>query len=331
MVDFLWKLLGREGESFNPNSSTLAGRTRKMAEVSNLPVVFNETDNEQLAENAHQKRFNWDEQKDLFDGEFGRVTGQKTQDNSTKKPTFKSGLMIVQNVPVIASEAIMTRIVHLTFDRSHHSMDGKFASDRLNMLDVDQVSGFLLHSVSKAEAVMKQFTESFKKHRITLQQNPGIKLQRIVENHAKIMAFADCLKLVVPILDRDISRIHTTLINIAADRQASLNEDHPTVQQFWALFDYLNSRPVPVGDQDDCVPPIQSGLHLLNHSNHCETEIAVNLEHFRRACVDMKQETIDSKELRRWLPTSRKREYLGNTSVKSRIEGRNVWCWRFKA
>ena len=46
MVDFLWKLLGREGESFNPNSSTLAGRTRKMAEVSNLPVVFNEIDNE---------------------------------------------------------------------------------------------------------------------------------------------------------------------------------------------------------------------------------------------------------------------------------------------
>ncbi len=58
MVDFLWKLLGREGESFNPNSSTLAGRTRKMAEVSNLPVVFNETDNEQLAEDRHQKRFN---------------------------------------------------------------------------------------------------------------------------------------------------------------------------------------------------------------------------------------------------------------------------------
>jgi hypothetical protein len=330
MVDFLWKLLGREGESFNPNSSTLAGRTRKMAEVSNLPVVFNETDNEQLADDKHIKRFNWDEQKDLFDGEFGRVTGQKTQDNSTRKPTFKSGLMIVQNVPVVASEAIMTRIMHLTFDRSHHSLDGKHASDRLNMLDVDAVSGFLLHSISKAEAVMTQFTESFRRHRIQLQQHPGIKLQRIVENHAKIMAFADCLKLAMPISDNAIDKVHATLVDMAVNRQASLNEDHPIVQQFWALFDYINSRP-SLQETEDMVSPVTSGQHLLNHSHHPEREICVNLEHFRRLCVEMKQETIDSKDLRRWLVTSRKREYLGNGSVKSRLENRSIWCWRFKA
>ncbi|QSB02001.1 toprim domain-containing protein [Methylomonas sp. EFPC1] len=329
MVDFLWKLLGREGESFNPNSSTLAGRTRKMAEVSNLPVVFNETDNEKLAEDRHQKQFNWDEQKDLFDGEFGRVTGQKTQDNSTRKPTFKSGLMIVQNVPVVASEAIMTRICHLTFDRSHHSMDGKHASDRLNMLDVDAVSGFLLHSVAKAEAVMKQFTESFKKHRLTLQQNPGIKLQRIVENHAKIMAFADCLKLAAPITDAAVAKVHATLVDMAVERQSSLNEDHPIVQQFWALFDYLNSRAKPP-EADDDIPGTVSMQHLLNHASHPEQEIAVNLEHFRAVCADRKLETIDSKDLRRWLVTSRKRQYLGNEVIRSRIEGRSVRVWRFK-
>ena len=330
MVDFLWKLLGREGESFNPNSSTIAGRTRKMAEVSNLPVVFNETDNEQLAEDRHQKRFNWDEQKDLFDGEFGRVTGQKTNDNSTRKPTFKSGLMIVQNVPVVASEAIMSRIVHLHFDRSHHSLDGKLASDRLNMLEVEKLSGFLLHSVRSAEAVMTCFQAAFKRHRVTLQQTPGIKLARIVENHAKIMAFADCLKLATPISDQSISRIHTTLIDMAVDRQASLNEDHIVVQQFWALFDYLNSRAKPESADND-IPEIESGKHLLNHSRNPEQEIAINLEHFRRVCMDMKQEVIDSKDLRRWLPTSRKRQYLGNEPINSRIEGRSVRVWRFKA
>ena len=329
MVDFLWKLLGREGESFNPNSSTLAGRTRKMAEVSNLPVVFNETDNEQLAENNHQKKFNWDEQKDLFDGEFGRVTGVKSQDNSTKKPTFKSGLMIVQNVPVIASEAIMTRIMHLTFDRSHHSREGKYSSDRLNMLAVEDVSGFLLHSISKAEAVLSQFNQSFKQHRIDLQQTNGIKLQRIVENHAKIMAFADCLKLIAPISDTAIKGIHTTLKDMAIERQSSLNEDHAIVQQFWAMFDYLNSRPVPSSADDD-IPPVTSQQHLLNHSNNPEQEICVNLEHFRARCAEMKLETIDSKDLRRWLVTSRKRQYLGNEVIRSRLEGRTVRVWRFK-
>lgn len=332
MVDFLWKLLGREGESFNPNSSTLAGRTRKMAEVSNLPVVFNETDNEQVAENNHQKRFNWDEQKDLFDGEFGRVTGQKTMDNSTRKPTFKAGLMIVQNVPVVASEAIMTRIVHLTFDRSHHSLDGKYASDRLNLLAVEEVSGFLLHSVSRADAVMQQYGQSFKAHRVTLQQTPGIKLQRIVENHAKLMAFADCLKLVLSVSNAAIERVHKTIIDMAVERQASLNEDHAIVQQFWALFDYINSRPIANPDPDpvDEIPPYSIGQNLMNHSNNPDQEIAVNLEHFRARCAEMKLETLDSKDLRRWLPTSRKRQYLGNEVIRSRLEGRSVRVWRFK-
>jgi len=332
MVDFLWKILGKEGESFNPNASTLAGRTRKMAEVSNLPVVFNETDNEQL-DDRHQKRFNWDEQKDLFDGEFGRVTGVKSQDNSTKKPSFKSGLMIVQNVPVVASEAIMTRIVHLLFDRSHHSLEGKYASDRLNILNVEDVSGFLLHSVKQADAVMKAFDVAFKKHRIALQQREQIKLQRIVENHAKIMAFADCLKLVLPISDKAIAAVHAKVIDMAEQRQASLQEDHPIVQQFWALFDYANSRAKMPKDGEDMQPGVVQPIilqHYLNHSNKPDEEICVNLEHFRSVCAEMKLETIDSKELRRWLTTSRKRQYLGNEVIRSRIESRSIRVWRFK-
>jgi len=327
MVDFLWKLLGREGESFNPNSSTMAGRTRKMAEVSNLPVVFNETDNEQL-DDRHQKRFNWDEQKDLFDGEFGRVTGVKSQDNTTKKPTFKSGLMIVQNVSVVASEAIMTRIMHLLFDRSHHSLEGKYASDRLNMLNVEDVSGFLLHAVSKADVVLKTFDEAFKKYRVALQRNEKIKLQRIVENHAKVMAFADCLKLVLPVGDAMLLKTQAALVAMAEARQESLQEDHPIVQQFWALFDYLNSKIMP--PSVDEAPDLLSSRHVMNHASDPEAVICVNLEHFRAQCAERKLETIDSKELRRWLPTSRKRQYLGNEVIRSRLEGRSIRVWKFK-
>ncbi|MEE7625406.1 toprim domain-containing protein [Methylobacter sp. Wu8] len=325
MVDFLWKLLGREGESFNPNTSTLAGRTRKMAEVSNLPVVFNETDNEKIAEDRHAKQFNWDEQKDLFDGEFGRVTGVKSQDNSTKKPTFKAGLMIVQNVPVVASEAIMSRIMRWQFDRSHHSIEGKHASDRLNMLPVMDVSGFLLHSVQRSEAVLKLFTEQFNKHRATLQANPKIKLQRIVENHAKIMAFADCLTIVLPISAAAITEIQRALIVMAETRQESLNEEHPVVQQFWANFDYMNSKALW---SEEGAPAIAE--NVMNHSSKPETEIAVNLEHFRQRCAELKLELMDSKELRRYLPTSRKRQYLRNEAIRSRLESRVVRCWIFK-
>jgi hypothetical protein len=325
MVDFLWKLLGREGESFNPNSSTLAGRTRKMAEVSNLPVVFNETDNEKIHEDRHAKMFNWDEQKDLFDGEFGRVTGVKSQDNSTKKPTFKAGLMIVQNIPVTASEAIMSRIMHLQFDRSHHSPAGKLASDRLNMLPVLDVSGFLLHSVTKAEAVMKHFEIHFSRHRKALQANPKIKMQRIVENHAKIMAFADCLSIALPISNDSINQIHAAIITMAENRQETLNEEHQIVQQFWATFDYIDSR---VFGRAEGEPDIAD--NQMNHSCTPEEVIAVNLEHYRQRCAELKLELLDSKELRRHLVTSEKRKYLRNEPIRSRIEGRTIRCWIFK-
>lgn len=325
LVDFLWKLLGREGESFNPNSSTLAGRTRKMAEVSNLPVVFNETDNEQMAAENHFRRFNWDEQKDLFDGEFGRVTGVKSQDNSTKKPEFKAGLMIVQNIPVQASEAILSRIVHLNFDRSHHSMDGKYASDRLNMLNVTDVSGFLLNAVMQADHVMRVFHVKFKAHRERLQKVPEIKIQRIVENHAKIMAFADCLRLVLPLPDETVAVMHNQIVKMATTRQDSLNEDHPIVIQFWAQFDYLNSKAFTRSDDG-----VDIDQHTMNHSHRPEHEIAINLEHYRQRCAEMKLETIDSKELRRHLPTSRKRPFLRNEQVKSRLEKRNIRCLVFK-
>lgn len=330
LVDFLWKLYGKEGESFNPNASTAAGRIRKMAEVSNLPVVFNETDNEKAAEDKHLKRFNWDEQKDLFDGQFGKVMGIKSNDNSTRKPLFRAGLMIVQNIPVQASEAIMSRIAHLNFDRSHHSLDGKYASDRLNMLSLADCSGFLAHAVKHADRVMPHFHKKLDIYKKRLQNNKAIKLQRIVENHAKIMAMADCLKGVLPEIPDDlIKQAHELLENMASTRQESLNEDHPVVQQFWAQFDYLDTaiRELP---SDGDSPRHVEEKHQMNHSNTPDQLIAVNLEHFYQLCRQRDLPTIDPKELRRHLPTSRKRQYKRNEVTHSRIEKRSVRCWIFE-
>ncbi len=322
MIDFLWKLLGKEGESFNPNASTLAGRTRKMAEVSNLPVVFNETDNEDPANEKHLKRFAWDEQKDLFDGEFGRVTGIKSQDNSTKKPRFKAGLAIVQNVPVQASEAILTRIVHLNFDRSHHSYDGKLASDRLNMLPLSETSGFLLQSVKQADRVMALYKQRLEHYRKHLSKNSEIKLQRIVENHAKIMAMTDCLKEVIHDLPEEIiGKVRMLIEDMAVKRQQSLNEDHPIVQQFWAQFDYIDT----IGFDDGLIAE-----HRLNHSGTPDATIAVNIEHFQSKCRQHGLPVMDSTDLRRYLPGSRERKYEGNKTIHSNLEKRSVRCWIFK-
>lgn len=327
LVDFMWKLYGKEGESFNPNSSTLAGRTRKMAEVANLPVVFNETDNEeQDGRNSHGKKFNWDEIKDLFDGEFGRVTGIKSQDNSTKKPEFKAGLMIVQNIPVAASEAIQTRICHMNFDTSHHSQQGYEAAVRLNSLPVNELNGFVINTVKKADRVLKHFNQQLPKHRKTLQADKKIKLQRIVENHAKIMSFMDCLNgLVEQITDQDVEAVHNMLQTMAGTRQQSLNEDTQIVQQFWAQFNYLDSKPQPShnGLQDLIIE------NQLNHAHKPAQVIAINLEHYHGMCAMHNLPRQDPTELRKQLPTSKQHPFIEAKTVNSAIENRSIRCWTF--
>ncbi|MEQ1636746.1 MAG: toprim domain-containing protein [Methylococcales bacterium] len=325
MVSFLWKLLGKHGDAFNPNSSTIPGRIRKMAEVSNLPVVFNETDNENEAEQRHVKKFLWDEHKDLFEGEFGRVTGVKSQDNSTRKPVFKAGLMVVQNIPVQASDALRSRFVYINFDRSHHSPAGKLAADRLRELDLTDVSGFLLQVCQQSDAILKEYSKVFNTHVKTLQANPAIKMARICQNYAQMMALAECLRLVVPITDNDINEISDLLATRAEEWQTQLDEDHPIVQQFWAQYDYINERSRQISDGSVIIDE-----NLVNHSRKPEQEIAINLEHFGQRCAELKLEQLHSRDLRLYLPSSRKRKFDRCAAVNSKIESRSVRCWIFK-
>jgi hypothetical protein len=178
--------------------------------------------------------------------------------------------------------------------------------------------------VQYTEQILKAFKESFARHQKTLTNNPDIKLNRIVDNHAKVMAFADCLAVLYPqITEHDIANAHTMLINMATQRQQSLNEDSQVVQQFWAQFDYLDTKPGSGG----------YGLNIQNQMNHSKSpdhQIAVNLEHFHSQCKVHNLPFMEPKELRRQLSTSKKREYLENSTVRSRIEERTVRCWIFK-
>lgn len=323
MIDFLWKLYGRESDSFNPNSSSLAGRTRKMAESSNLPLVFNETDNEMAAENNHMKKFNWDEWKDLFDGLIGRMLGVKSNDNKTKNALFRSALCIVQNMPVFASEAILSRIVHLQFDRSHHSTPGKHASDRLKRLAITDVSGFLLQSNMRSKTFMTLFAERLVVHVAALQQDKAITLSRIIENHAKMMAISDCLHLLMSISAADVAVIHKQLIEMAKTRQNALREDTPRVQLFWENFNYLNTR------FDDNGKDIKAE-HTINHHKDPEDYIAVNAVQYYTMVNDRGMEKIETVELHKILPTSIEYEFIGKKVITSRITQTKKRCWVFK-
>jgi hypothetical protein len=324
MVNFLWKLIGKTSDTFNPNSSSLSGRFRKMAEVSNMPVVFNEVDNENV-NNPHAKKFMWDEYKDPFEGSLGRITGIKSNDNSTRNPPFRGGLMAVQNIKTLASSAMLSRFVYLPFDRSHHSMDGRRSADKLRDLEITDVSGFLLQVCSKSDVLFSEYNKLFLhyQHKLaTYKKNgseiPALNHDRVIKCYAQMMALAECLKLIVPLSDHHIKQTQDKLISGAIEWQASLDEDHPVVFEFWQTFEYLNSK---FGEQGNA----------LNHSNSPDLEIAISLQDFNARCIESKQETVSTKDLREHLLGSKSRKYLRTAAVYSRLEKRTLRCMIFKA
>jgi hypothetical protein len=321
LIQFLWKLFGRENhEGFDPNKSTAVGRSRYMTQVSNLPVVMIEADRD---ENTHGRKFDWEEIKTLYNGEIGRVTGVKNQGNDTKFPAFRGSLIIAQNAPVSASDAVLSRICQVHFDRSHHTPEGRVASDNLSQLATEDISSFVKMAAVKETEILREFNQTVKDYEGRILRSEKVKMVRIGKNHAQLMAMARCLRHVLPITEPEVTELQKSIFSLAENRQQAINSDHPTVQQFWALFDYLDSRSTTMQDG----PTLEE--NLMNHSSKPDQEIAINLEHFEQKCRDNKLDVLPKRDLMQLLLTSKKRKFICNKAVHSRILKRTVRCWVF--
>ncbi|MDB5719213.1 MAG: bifunctional primase/helicase, partial [Sphingomonas bacterium] len=74
LVEFLWKLCGRENyEGFDPAKATAAAMARNLGKVGNLPVVLIEGDRSEDAN--HGRKFEWEELKTAYNGRTVRSRG----------------------------------------------------------------------------------------------------------------------------------------------------------------------------------------------------------------------------------------------------------------
>ncbi|ALN92530.1 toprim domain-containing protein [Lysobacter gummosus] len=315
LIDFLWKLVGRTGhEGTDPTKSTLAGRMRTFTQSANLPVVLIESDRGKEDDNK-QKRFDWDEIKPLYNGHVGRAIGLKNSGTDTYDPPFRGSILIEQNAAVSASNAVMERIVHMTFDKQRHSAANKAIAEQLSGIDVSAVSGFALMAAQRERDVMKIITENTNDYSNQLMALADMKNGRLAKNHAQIMALVDALRLVVPMTDAQYSETHSALIGMALERQVAINADHPHVQTFWELFDYVH------GDSE--------GSSLNHHRD--EKLIAISLVELEaRLSKAGSRLPCDMTELKRLLRTSQVRKFVDNTAINSRINNATKKCWVFR-
>ncbi|MEI7050506.1 bifunctional DNA primase/helicase [Pseudomonas koreensis] len=327
LLTFLWKLLGREHEGFDPSKSTRAGRQRAMGQVSNMPVVLIEGDRNE-PDKAHAKGFDWDELKDFYGGGTLGTKGMKTSGNETYEPPFRGAIAISQNADVSASEAILTRIIKSHFARPEVTTESRAAADNLNLIPVEQLSHFLLMAVRAEAQVMAKFAERVLVHEQHLRKLKDIRVERIIKNHSQLMALVDCLRLVCPLDDNHVATTQQALMTMALERQAAISADHPLVAEFWEVFEYLES--LGEGPQ-------------VNHSTDPKL-IAINLNEFAEKASEHRQNLADLKTLRGLLVNSRSRKWVEtNKAVYSAVRASQaagnamfnkpttVRCWIFQS
>lgn len=317
LVKFLWKLCGRRDyEGFDPNKATAAGRARSFVQLAGLPVVLMEGDADM---NNHNRRFNWEDLKPLYNGNSMRATGMRTGGNETYEPPFRGSIVIEQNQPVDASDAILSRIVQLNFDRSDQTEFTYQLAKKLENWPMDQLSYFILKATMAEGAILERLEKSFALYEPMFQAMREVREFRIAQNHALILSLVDCLELVVPITTKQKESVWKSLQACAISRQQTINADHPLVQQFWEAYEYLDAGDEPT----------------LNHS--CDKDfIAVNLNHVYDIAERHNQRLPPITEMKHLLKNSRQHAYVDQRAVKSAIFHagpirKSVRCWRFAA
>lgn len=328
LLTFLWKLLGRSDyEGFDPAKSSRAGRARAMGQISGMPVVLLEGDRDS-PDKAHAKSFEWDELKDFFGGGTLATRGVRNGGNDTYEPPFRGTIVISQNAAVDASEAILTRIVKLHFKRPNVTTESRIAADNLNGLQVEALSHFLIRAIRAERAVLDKFAERVKVYEAGLREKKDIRLERVIKNHAQMLALLDCLRLVVDLPADMIEQTRQAMVDMALERQQAISADHPQVTEFWEVFEYLEGL---------------NGRPMVNHARDPKL-IAINLNEFAARAAQYSQRIADLPTLRALLRNSRRYKFIdGNRAVNSAIRGRDpdndmgppldpqiVKCWVFQ-
>ncbi|PPU54539.1 bifunctional DNA primase/helicase [Xanthomonas dyei] len=322
LLTFLWKLLGRSDyEGFDPAKSSKAGRARAMGQVSGMPVVLLEADRSE-PDKAHSKTFEWDELKDFFGGGTLATRGVRNGGNETYEPPFRGTIVITQNAAVDASEAILTRIVKLHFKRPLVTTESRIAADNLNALQVEEVSHFLVRAIRQERAILDLFAERVKVFEAKLRAQQHLRLERVIKNHAQMLALFDCLRLVINIPDDMVEQTRLALLDMALERQKAISADHAMVNEFWEVYEYLEAT--------------GHGKAVVNHSRDAQ-RIAINLNHFAARAAQFSQSVPDLKVLRALLGDSRRHKFIGaNVAVNSAVlkdemtgVGTTVKCWVF--
>jgi len=320
ILEFLWKLVGREDyEGFDLLKSSPAGRRRAFSQVSNLPVVIIESDRDNGDQGAKQRQFGFDEVKPFFNGRGTGTLGVARRSNDVEEHLFQGSLLISQNAEVDGSEALLQRIVHCHADKAHHKAGTRELARWFERQTSSDVGGFLAVALANERKILDTYAAAFERLEAQYAAHESLKNERIIKNHAQVAACGEALAVVFPDMKGKLTEGLTEYLRIRAKvREQRLAADHPLLEQFWEMFEYLaNERN-------------REEVNTLNHSKEPGI-VAINLNHVREAAQAKGQPLIDMQQLKKLLPHGKKYKLLdANRTVWSCLLEKSIKCWVFQ-
>lgn len=316
LIEFLWRLMGREHEGDDPLKGTNVAFARKMAAVGNLPFVILESDRQQ--ETSHAKKFDWDETKTFYNGGYTRSRGAANSGLDTYEAPFRSAIVIAQNAPVESTPAVMERIMAIHFDKAGWSRETKEAADKIGAYKIDDVSGFIVHVARREKELLEHYFAASKHYQRDFADDPQLHNNRVILNHAQLAAMLDMLRRICPqIPDYQAKVTHDFIRNMARVRQDVTSSDLATVITFWERYDWIASQ------QTGNAP------NPINHSRNPKV-IAINLTHYEQLLGEYRLSLPCSiNDLKKHLHTSKARKFIRASTVNS-VTNKHVHCWQFE-
>ena len=112
-----------------------------------------------------------------------------------------------------------------------------------------------------------------------------------------------------------VGEMHHEIKRMAIQRQEAIGADHPIVQQFWEIYDYI-------------------GEERLNHTK-ANGKIAINMQEFISCAAELKLQVPLLSDLRDHLKSSKSRKFIKSNHPMASCQlthgkSKTVRCWIFE-
>ncbi|AXI82850.1 hypothetical protein FUT69_08940 [Xylella taiwanensis] len=151
-------------------------------------------------------------------------------------------IVIGQNTPISASDAILQRIVHLHFDRSGHTVVTKALAEQIEWMLIEQMFDFILATTKRDAQVLDTQANKHSQYENQLLVFPELERVRLAERLGQVMVSVDALQPLLNLGDAQSQIVHEVVIEWAKQRQQSINADDLHIQLFWQQCRFLDGK-----------------------------------------------------------------------------------------